>query len=48
MQVIYRNENKRSCSRRTNLVDIIIYVGELRRYMKRKSIGELKNRSIGI
>jgi len=48
MQTIYKNKNKKSCNGRTDLIDIVIYIGRLSRYVEREYIREFGNKSIGI
>ena len=44
MQVIFENENKRDVGGRTNLIDTIICIGEISRYIEGKSVGEFEIR----
>ena len=48
MQVIYQNENERDGSRRTNPVDLLIYIGRISGCLKGEYTGELGSRTIGI
>ena len=40
MQIISKDENERSSSRRTNTIDTIIYVGRIGGYMKQELVGK--------
>ena len=42
MQVIFEDENKRSVSRRANLIDLIICIGKISRYIEREFIRRLR------
>ena len=48
MQIVYKNENERSTSRRTDSIDIIICVGRIDRYLEEKHAKGFRNRSVGI
>ena len=48
MQIIYKNENERSHGRKINSVDIVIHIGKLSKFAKRKPIGGFESRNIGI
>ena len=48
MQVVYQNEDEGSNSGGVDLVDVIICIEEIGRYIKRKCIRELRRRIIGI
>jgi len=48
MQVIHQNEDKRSSSGGADLVDLIIYIRRVGRYIKGKYIGRPEERIIGI
>jgi len=48
MQTIYKNENERGSSGKTNSVDFLIYTGRIGGYLKGEYIGGLKSRTIGI
>lgn len=43
MQIIFKDENERSSSRGTNIMDIIIYVGRISRCMKGELVGRFRN-----
>ena len=48
MQLIYKNEDKRYSSRRTNSVGFVIYVREINRYLKEKCSGGFEDRKLKI
>ena len=48
MQAIYKNEDEGGSSGRTNSVDIVIYIGEISKYVERKYIGGFGSRSARI
>ena len=48
MQIIFKNENERSCSREADSVNIVIYIRGLSRYLERKHVGRFKSRSFGV
>ena len=39
MQVIYKDKDKKSSSRRANIVDLVLYTRRISRYMKGKYVG---------
>ena len=43
MQIIFKDENERSSSRGTNIMDIIICVGRISRFMKGELVGRFRN-----
>ena len=44
MQAISEDEDKRNNSRRTNLVDVVIYIGRIGRHIEREFIEEFRIR----
>ena len=48
MQIIYKNEDKRDSSRRTNSVGAIIYTGKISRYLEEIHFGRFGNRQFRI
>ena len=48
MQAICTNEDKKSISKRTNIVDTIIYIERIDRCLERKHVRELGGRTTGI
>ena len=48
MQVIFKNEDERSCSKEANSVDTIICAGGNSRYSEGKCIRRFGDRNIGI
>ena len=48
MQTIYKNEDERGSSRRTNLIGVVICAGRISRCLKGKYIGGFGSRSIRI
>jgi len=48
MQTIYKNEDERSSSRGTNLVDLVICVKRIGRCLEGEYFGRFGNRSDGI
>ena len=48
MQVIYKNENKRKSSQRTDLIDFVIYRERISRYIERKYTRRLESNDFGM
>ena len=48
MQVIYQDENEKSDCREADLVDIVIYIEKISRYLEGKYIRRFRSRVIGI
>ena len=48
MQVIFKNEDKRRCSRRTDSVDFILCIGGIHEHMEGEYIGESRFRKFRI
>ena len=48
MQAVCTDEDERNTSRRTNIVDTIIYIGEISRCLGEKYAGELGGKITGI
>ena len=48
MQTDYKNENEEYRSKETNLVDIIIYIERVSKYMKEEYIREFGSRKVEI
>lgn len=48
MQIVHKNKDKWSSSRRIDLVDFVIYTRRISRYVKREYVGEFRRRIIGI
>ena len=48
IQVIYRNKNERYDGRRADLVDVIIYIRGVSRYLEEKYSGGFKSRKFGL
>jgi len=45
MLIVYRNENERGFSRRTNLIGIFIYTRKLSRYMEEEHLKRFGDRN---
>ena len=48
MQVVFENKNEESSTRRTNPVDLVIYIRRVSRHLERKCIGRFRRKNIGI
>jgi len=48
MQAIYKNEDEKSSSKRTNLVGVILYTEGVSKYLEREYLRRLRSRSIRI
>ena len=48
MQIVYKNEDERSSSRRTDPVDFVIYARRISRCVEREYVGGFGRRIIGI
>ena len=48
MQTVFKNEDKGDISRRTDLVDIIVYVRRIGRHLEEEHIRRPRRRVIGI
>jgi len=44
MQIIFENKNERSSSRETNIIDTIICIERISKYMERELVRRLRNR----
>jgi len=44
MQIIFKNENERSNSRKANLIDVVVCAERISRYMKRECIKRSRSR----
>ena len=48
MQAIFKNENERRCSGRTDSVDIVLYIREISRHLEREYIRGFKFRNFRV
>lgn len=48
MQVVYKNEDERRSSRRTDPVDFVIHTRKVSKYVEREYIRRFRSKRIGI